>query len=433
MTTTLTAAADARPDAADAPVGRRVAYVTKSYPRFSETFIAREILAREAAGEEIVGIASLRRPRDGNFHSLISGIRATVTWLPEGTRSMALAWAAMAQVRTMLSARGRTVPEAALRALVEEEPDVAVQGMLLAQWALELDAEHLHSHFASVSGRTTRLAHLITGLPWTLTAHAKDIFHEDNDPDRLRDVLQDASTVVAVSDMTADHIRSVAPLARVVRVYNGLDLADAAAHTARAASRPDAGRPRIVSVGRLVEKKGLGDLVDAVATLLRDGHEVELHIAGDGPLRGALIAQVCERGIAAHVHFHGPMPQHEVMSLLATATAFAAPCVVASDGDRDGLPTVLLEAMSMGVPVVATPVAGIPEAVEHGVTGLLVGERDVAALSSALARIVTDDALAQRLSKAGRARIEERFDVADQARRLRDLTEGLAVATEAGR
>ncbi len=402
----------------------RVAYVAKSYPRFSETFIVREILARETAGEEIVGIASLRPPRDGNFHALISQVRAPVTWIPETGRSLERAWTALADVRARLRARGRDVPDEALRALVDEESDVAMQGMLLAQWALDRQADHLHSHFASVSGRTTRLAHLITGLPWTATAHAKDIFHEENDPARLRGVLETASTVVAVSDMTAAHIRAVAPRARVERIYNGLELS---LPWSAPSARPNGDTPRrVLSVGRMVAKKGLPDLVAAVAALRAQGRNVELLLAGDGPVRPALEQQVQALGMTEEIRFLGPLPQHEVMDLLRTGDVFAAPCVVAGDGDRDGLPTVLLEAMAVGVPVVSTPVAGIPEAVQDGVTGLLVGEHDVPALAAAVARVLDDRELAQRLSRAGRARIEDRFDVLDQGRRLRDLTSRLA-------
>lgn len=396
-----------------------IGYVVKSYPRFSETFIVREILARELAGDTI-SVASLRPPRDTRFHAMLGRVQAPVAWIPDTGRTLDRTWQALRDLR---GAGVRPSP-AAMDALLDEEPDVAAQGALLARWAVEQGVCHLHSHFASVSGRTARLAHHLTGLPWTLTAHAKDIFHHDNDPRRLLPVLQDADAVVAVSDMTTDWIRSLTPRARVRRIYNGLDLAEIAWTSPRH-------RPRtVVSVGRLVAKKGFDDLVSAVAVLRDQGVDVDLDLAGDGPLREALLAQVESLDLGDRVRLLGPMPQHEVMSLIGSAGCFAAPCVVAEDGDRDGLPTVVLESMALGTPVVATPVAGIPEAIDDETSGLIVGEHDVPALAAAIRRLLDEPDTRVRFAAAGRARVEERFDVNVQASQLRDLTRSVAQGRE---
>ena len=403
-------AAQPEPPVAPGPPGR-VGYVVKSYPRFSETFIVREILAREAAGEAIT-IASLRPPRDPRFHSALAQVQAPVAWIPHHHRTLEATWAAL---RTLREA-GVALTPTALEALFDEEPAVAAQGAQLAAWALEQGVCHLHSHFASVSGRTARLAHHLTGIPWTLTAHAKDIFHQDNDPARLVPVLTEVDAVVAVSDMTADWIRTLAPRARVRRIYNGLEVDEI-----RWSSPLH--RPRtIVSVGRLVEKKGLPDLLAAVALLRDRGVACTLELAGDGPVRPQLEELIDRLALRDRVALLGPLPQHDVLALIASGAVFAAPCVVASDGDRDGLPTVILESMALGTPVVATPVAGIPEAVEHGSSGLLVGERDVDALAAALEALLDDAEARVRYAVAARARIEERFDVVGQAAALRALT-----------
>lgn len=391
--------------------GGRVGYVVKSYPRFSETFIVREILAREAAGEQIT-IASLRPPRDPRFHAALAQVQAPVTWIPHTGRTLDPTWAAL---RSLREAGGQISPHA-LDALCDEEPAVAAQGVQLAAWAMEQGVSHLHSHFASVSGRTARLAHHLTGIPWTLTAHAKDIFHQDNDLRRLVPVLTDADTVVAVSDMTADWIRSLAPRARVERIYNGLEV-DQIPWTSPL-HRPR----RVVSVGRLVEKKGLPDLVQAIAVLRDRGVPVQLDLAGDGPVRPELEELIERLVLAEQVRLLGPLPQHEALDLVASGAVFVAPCVVATDGDRDGLPTVILESMALGTPVVATPVAGIPEALDHDVSGLLVPEHDVPALASAIERLLDDAHTRVRYAVAARARVEDRFAVTKQAAALRALT-----------
>ncbi|WP_369069176.1 glycosyltransferase [Kineococcus terrestris] len=410
-----------------APTAPRVGYVVKVYPRFSETFVVREVLAREAQGEDVV-VASLRPTTDTRFHALLARVAAPVTWLPEsGGRSSAALWTALR--------RAQDLPHltAALPHLLAEDVDVAAQAVHLAVWAREQRVTHLHAHFASLPGRTTRLAALLTGLPYTVTAHAKDLFVHGAGPDgpdgpvcpRVDAVLADAAAVVTVSDHNVAHLAARHPRARAVRVYNGLDLDELPWSEPRSA--PAAERV-VAAVGRLVPKKGFDVLLDAVALLRAAGDPVRLDLAGSGPEEAALRERARAAGLAGAVRFLGPQPQHAVVDLLRRSAVFAAPCVVAPDGDRDGLPTVLLEAMAVGTPVVSTPVTGIPEAVLDGVTGTLVPERDPAALAAALRRLLDDPALRRERSRAARRLVEERFDARDQAARLRALTAAPAVA-----
>lgn len=392
-----------------------VGYVLKRYPRFSETFIVNEIIARETRGTRIA-VASLRHPLDTRFHALLGRVQAPVTWIPSRPRSPQDMWDALAVLR----AAGRRPDAATVDALFTEDADVAVQAALVARWGLENEVTHLHAHFATIAGRTARLAARLLDVPWTVTAHAKDIFHQDNDPVRQRAVLTDADRVIAVSDMTAEWIMTLAPDAAVERVYNGMDL------VRFPWTSPRDRDPVVVTVGRLVEKKGIPDLVRAVARVRERGVPARLEIAGTGDQRDLIEATVDETGMREHTLLHGPLPQHEVQDLLRRAAVFAAPCVVASDGDRDGLPTVLLESMALGTPVVGTPVAGIPEAVEDDVTGALVGEHDVPALADALERYLTDPERRVRTSRAARQRIEEHFDVTDQAASLDRVTQEVA-------
>jgi colanic acid/amylovoran biosynthesis glycosyltransferase len=386
----------------------RVGYVLKRYPRLSETFIVQEILAREAAGEDIV-IASLRQAGDTRFHAAIADIRAPVTWVPELHDHACGLWDALAVANRELPRLRSVLPEL----LAMPAPDAA-QALEVARWAVRHGVTHLHAHFATMATAVARAASLLTGIPYSFTAHAKDIFHADVDSAALRTKLHDAHHVVTVSEYNAAwlHERFETAAARVHRVYNGVD------SEALPWTNPADRIPGVAFVGRLVEKKGVPDLVDAVAVLRERGEPVPLQLVGTGPFETVLREQVRRLDLDHLVRFHGPLPQAEVATLISHAAVLAAPCVHAADGDRDGLPTVLLEAMALGTPCVSTPVTGIPEAVEHGVTGLLVPERDAFALADAIATLVQDAALRVRLAVAARRRVEEVFDRRTQATEL---------------
>lgn len=398
----------------------RIGYVLKCYPRFSETFIVREIIAREAAGDEIM-VASLRAPRDPRFHSMLAQVQAPVTWIPHDSRGLGRMWSALKRLTEL----GVAPSGAAMRTLIDEDADVAAQAVLVAVWAVENRITHLHAHFATVAGRTARLAAALTGLPWTVTAHAKDIFHVEYDPHRREQVINGADTVVAVSDSTADHLRRTFPASRVRRVYNGVEVGELASREVTAdASTVDA--PHIAAVGRLVAKKGWPVLLDAIALLRDEGMPVRTTLVGSGPLEAELREQCDALGLGDLVHLSGPLPQHDVLDLVASSTVFAAPCIISPDGDRDGLPTVLLESMAVGTAVVSTPVSGVSEAVFDGRTGLMAEPGDPRTLADALRRMIDDDELRARLVEDARAHVTRRFDVDVQARNLQELTSELA-------
>ncbi|MGL5009611.1 MAG: glycosyltransferase, partial [Paracoccaceae bacterium] len=209
-----------------------------------------------------------------------------------------------------------------------------------------------------------------------------------------------------VSDYNAAHLRTLCPEAagRIHRLYNGIDLT---LFTPTEAPVPG----RILAVGRLVEKKGFGVLVDACAILRDRGVGFDCRIIGDGPLQEALAAQIGTLGLAAKVRLVGQMPQERLAGELGTAAVATLPCVVTPDGDRDGLPTVLLEAMGMAIPVVTTTVTGGPDIVAHGETGLLCPPNDPAALADALATLLADPFRARAMGAAARLRAERLFDL----------------------
>ena len=394
--------------------GPKVGYVLKVYPRFSETFIVNEVLAHERAGCTLE-LFSLRSPVNGRFHPDIGEVRAPVTYLPSSGIRAAHLLAALREEASRSAAAAAGVAEL-LADPDAAEPRDALQALALAEEVRARGVEHLHAHFASAAAQVARLAARLAGITYSITAHAKDIFHEEVDAAMLERRLADARGVVTVSDFNVEHLREVAPSAEHVhRVYNGLNLR-------RFAFAPPSGRPRrIVAVGRLVEKKGFGDLVEACAIMARAGRAVRCQIVGDGPMEPQLRARIAEHGLQERVELLGPRAQDEVRDIVQGAAVMAAPCVIGADGNRDGLPTVLLEALALGTPSVSTDVTGIPELVRHEETGLIVGQHDAHGLADALGRLLDDHALAGRLAHAGRALIEEAFDVDANAARVRDL------------
>jgi glycosyltransferase involved in cell wall biosynthesis len=395
----------------------RVAYVLKMYPRFSETFILNELLELERQGVEL-HVFSLKRPNDGVAHADVGRLAASVTYLPQTLPGLVAAqWRALFQQPLLLL---RVLARAVRRPRKSSIKHVLQAGVVAS--ALTAGRfDHIHAHFASGATSVARHASLMTGVPYSFTAHAKDIFLHTVRPLDIRRKLKDARFAVTVSDFNVDHLAPLATASRVVRIYNGLDL-DRFYRNGAQRDNP----PLVLAVGRLIEKKGFEDLVRASADLARGGSRFRCSIVGDGALEGRLRGLVAELGVGGFVDLAGRLPRERLLELYPRASVFAAPCVVGGDGDRDGLPTVLIEAMALGVPVVATPVTGIPELVEDGVTGLLVPERDQAALAAAIEKLLADEALAQRLTAAARNRVEEYFDLRRNVGLLRKLFEELA-------
>jgi glycosyltransferase involved in cell wall biosynthesis len=388
----------------------RVGYVVKRFPRYSETFVVTEVLAHEAAGWE-VEIFSLRPPNDTHFQDLLAGVRAPVRYVPEATRADGF-WAALQEAGELLPGTWSTLPDA--RGELAED---VYQAVLLAMEVHRRGLDHLHAHFATLAVTVARLAARLAGVPYTFTAHAKDIFHEAVQPADLRRKMEDAAAVVTVSDFNLEYLRRTygSSARRVRRLYNGLDLERFPFREPR--NRP----PHVVAVGRLVEKKGFGVLLDAAARLAARGVGFSLELIGAGELERHLRQRIDELGLGACVRLLGPRPQAEIARAVAEAAAFAAPCVVANDGDRDGLPTTLLEAMALGTPCVSTDVTGVPEVVCHGETGLLVPQNDPVALADALERLLADGSLRVELARQARRQIEREFDARVNSARLRRM------------
>jgi len=386
-------------------------YVLKMFPRFSETFILSEILELERRGRRI-HVVSLTRPDDGRFHADVSRVRAAVGYLPDHLRCAPLRFAA-AHLRVATRA-----PGAYLHTLMQtlrhrgETWRAFVCAPLVAEALVAAGCRRIHAHFANLPAITAMFASTLCGLPYSFTAHAKDIFLHDRSEALLRDLMRGASRVITVSDFNHDYLRRVAgPVdvnGRLIRIYNGIDLEQ----VRPAAELGSAGEPPLIlAVGRLVEKKGFADLIDACAILRLRRVPFRCRIVGKGPLADELAACVRRHDLGSRVELVGPEPRESVMRSLERAALLAVPCVIGRDGNRDGLPTVILEAMAAGRPVVATAVTGIPEAVLDGTTGRVVEPGDTTAFVEALRELLLDDVRRARMGRSARRHAERLFDL----------------------
>jgi glycosyltransferase involved in cell wall biosynthesis len=396
-----------------------VAFLLKGYPRLSETFVAQEVLALERLGLDI-RIVSLRRPTDKKRHPAHREIRAPVTYLPEYLYREPLR-----VLRAWRSARRRPGYPAARQAWLEDlrrdpTPNRGRrfgQALVLAE---ELPAEvgALHAHFLHTPASVARYAAMITGLPWSFSAHAKDIW---TTPDwEKREKLRHARWGVTCTAAGAAHLRALAPEADLELVYHGLDLSRFPPPQHRAPARDGAQLEepiRLLSVGRMVEKKGTDVLIEALARL--PAHlQWRLDHVGGGPLSAAMKRLAERRGIAARIHWLGPMSQDEVLERYRAADLFVLASRIAADGDRDGLPNVLMEAQSQGLAVIASDLPAIGELVADGATGRLVPPEDPEALARAMAELIGDRGLRARLGAAGQERARGQFSMAAGIDRL---------------
>ena len=424
---------------------RTVAYVMNGFPRLSETFIAHEIHQLERLGLEL-SLYSVKDEREPMVHPVVGAIRAPLCYLPPATSlsgttlarwlgdNLGGFWRAHAQVAARhplrwagalgsalaLAWRHRTRDEQGhtrLRKVFIKE--FLQAGAIAADVMRHGNVGHLHGHFCHGVATITWLASRMTGISYSFTAHAKDIYQADLNPGTLLERKMDGARFVATCTCAnAQVLRARHPRpCEVHAIYHGLDT-DWFAPPAREAVTP----PLILSVGRFVEKKGFDQLIEACARLRDVGVAFGCVIIGErGSAYQAILRLIEERGLGDQVQLRSAVTQDSLRAIYARAHVFALPCQVMEDGDRDGFPNVLAESMAMGVPVVSTRISGIPELIDDGVHGLLVEPRDPAGLAEALKRVLQDNALHARLAQGGRQRICERFDSRRTTLALRDL------------
>ena len=400
----------------------RIGFVLKTYPKLSETFILGEILGLEKLGLPL-HILSLQRPTDAISHAAIASVQAAVSYVLAPSLGCALR---LAYEQLCLAASSpRRYAQALLFAFSRaEEGGFAqlLQAGTLALAARRAGIEHLHAHFASEPAAVAELAHKLTGMSYSISAHAKDIYLSP--PEVLAPKLAGASFTVTCTEYNRRHLASLAGAGtRVLRMYHGVDIDRFRPANVRPHSQP----PLILSVGRLREKKGFATLIEACSCLVDQGVRFQCQIVGYGPDAAKLQAMIDERGLAPLVTLARKLTHEQLIERYQAASVFALPCQIAADGDRDGIPNVLLEAMATQLPIVSTPVSGIPEVVEHGISGLLVPPEEPSALAASIATLIADPDLRARLGRAGRALVAQRFSSDANLELLRDL---LKSATE---
>ncbi len=385
-----------------------LAYVFERFPKFSQTFCYREIV--ELSRQSIQpAIFSLRRPDFGPETTWDPAIISTVHQLPEGDAFARLA-----------NEAATSLPKPMRRTLHEwrGKPDSLRlhQATYIGTHLQKLGVRHVHTHFAGMAARTAFWIKKFFGIDYSVTVHANDIFVPANFEIGLSKILSAASAVIAVSDFAANQLRERLPenAGRVHRIYNGIDCAQ---------FKPSQFEPPpfILSIGRLISKKGFDALIDACALLRQRGHGFRCEIIGEGPLVGELQARIHRQDLREHVHLAGPKTQAEIAAHLSKATVLALPCRIDPDGAMDNLPTVVMEAMASALPVISTNIGGISEMVRDGETGLLVAQNDPAATADALSRLINDIELARSFGGRGRKRAEEIFSIEKNVRALRQI------------
>jgi colanic acid/amylovoran biosynthesis glycosyltransferase len=394
----------------------RLLYVVSLFPCWSETFIVREIAALIAAGAD-VRILSLKAPSEKLVHPeaerLLPRVRHPLSPRPAALRRAA---ALFAHPR-LLSSLARALGRALVRHPIELAKSLEAVARAVEQldWIRQFDPDVIHAHWASYPSTAALALGRLLGKPFGFTGHAHDIFRHDH---LLREKIESAAVPVTISRYNVDWLAEhVTPRARdrLNVIHCGVDLP----------SFPfqDDGREEdlIVTVARLSPIKGLDVLVDALVELKRQGRRFRCQVIGEGPHRSDLQARLDRQGLSELVALVGARRQSDVQAALRAATIFALPSLIAPNGDRDGIPVSLMEAMAAGAPVVSTRVSGIPELIEDEREGLLVSSRDWRALAETLARLFDDAALRRRLAVAARAKIEREFDAAREANKLLEL------------
>ncbi|CAG7856442.1 colanic acid/amylovoran biosynthesis glycosyltransferase [biofilm metagenome] len=414
----------------------QIGYILKGYPRTSETFITNEIRLLEKMGINLA-IFSVKKLEGQKNHAMVKDIKAPVDYLPQAdplSETRFTRWIVDNLPKFSASHKQliRKKPLAYLKVLAEclvmsiqyrnsffEWPrEVFVKEFLqagyIANSAMEAgQIQHFHAHFCHGSTTIAMFASRMSGIPFSFTAHAKDIYLKSLNPGKLLQLkMQRAEFLVTCTGANEDHLQRMAPEGtKIHRIYHGLDTQLFSVDGRDSTATGEGDIPVVLSVGRLVEKKGFDYLIKACALLKEKGHRFRCQIVGGGDeYTTVLTSLINELGLQDTVVLHGAVTQEELRDIYQQATLFALPCLVVGNGDRDGIPNVLVEAMSMQVPVISTDISGIPELIDNNINGLLVPEKNAEAMADAIEKLLVNPALRQQLSEAGRARVCKDFD-----------------------
>jgi glycosyltransferase involved in cell wall biosynthesis len=422
-----------------------VGYVMMAYARVDDAFITNEIYLLERMGLKL-HLFSVKQPMDDAIrHASVEQIRAKVTCLPDLTagRKQRLLWRHLraywrSHARLLARRPGRYIGTLLFalglyfryrfplrpRRVTEEQflVDFLRAGPVASEVLDSPWIRHLHGHFCHASTTVTMMASRLTGVPFSFTAHAKDIYLRKFNPgDLLQQKMRGAAFVVTCTEVNRMHLQRLCPEGTSVhRIYHGIDTAIFAPRAPRESR--NGGVPRILAVGRFVEKKGFPYLVRACGALKEKGYAFRCDIIGRADRDSDTVRRlIAESKLEDTVFVSGAVTHGELRKLYEQCTIFCLPCIVARDGDRDGIPNVLVEAMAMGLPVVSTAISAIPELIHDGTNGSLVPEKDVPALALALERLLGDADLRRTLGDAAQETVRGSFDAERTTSALRDL------------
>ena len=384
------------------------AYLFERFPSFGQTFCYREVaeLYRQGITPPIF---SIRNPKDEPPQDWDTRIVRDVHYLPEEKELLE---------EVQRASKKRRLSPAIIAALDEwgRRTDFLrlYQAVYVGLRLQDLGIDHVHAHFAGMAARTAFWIAKFFPITFSFTAHANDIFAPRNFEIGLEKLIQTARLIITETDYSEKFLRERFPehADRIHRIYNGLNLAEFG--HANFSSDP----PMIVAIGRLIPKKGFANLIRACALLVEHGRPFRCEIFGDGPLESQLRGQVEELGLQEFVQLPGPKPQHELRERLARASVFVLPSVPEAEGGMDNLPTVIMEAMATGLPVVSTRIGGIPEMVIDNETGFLMRPDDPVALADAIEKVINDRSLGQKLGQAGHGRAQKLFSIEKNVRDL---------------
>lgn len=402
------------------PLPRR-AYVMSQFPEFCETFILNEMVELGKRGVAFQ-IFSLKPCRDTNFQPGARELMEKCTFYAPPLYHPAI-WGALLRILTVHPVRFFSTLFLALKARRGSTETflktlyVFIQAPWFARRAQGNNLGHIHGHWASIPSSGALFIARLAGLPFSLTAHAYDIFI---DRTLLREKIEAARYLVTCTHYNRDFLLSqypeVAP-GKVETVYHGvnLDVFDEPHDVAKEENI-------LLSVGRLCDTKGFPDLVEACALLEQKGLDFHCVIVGEGYMRPALEEAIARHRLEGRVTITGLLPQEQVKDWYRKARLFVLPCVITERGDRDGLPNVVVEAMTMGLPVVATDVSALSEAVEDGKTGKLTPARNPQALAETIEELWQDEGKRRAMGEAGRQKARDCFGLTPNMEKLAALT-----------
>ena len=399
-------------------LNKTVGYILKKFPVLSETFILNELLELESLGVPL-HIFSLERPNDPRFHEDLPKLKSSISYAPDYSDVNSL-WKHITQAANYY---GSSYKRTLTYVLKCGKPGLLwrfFQCCYIANLAKRFQVGHLHAHFATRPASVAFLTSMVTDIPYSFSAHAMDIFKNHLNLNSLRKKIRKARFVVTVSNYNQTYLSKIAgrEVGNIVRIYNGIKLDHFA---------PDGPTGRqtftFLCVARLVEKKGHRILIEACNILRNKGLGFECRLVGKGKLRSPIHKFIKEKKLGDYVKLLGPHSQNEVITRYHEAHAYVLPCIVGPDGNRDGLPVSIVEALASGLPVITTPMTGNTEVVNDGHNGLLVPGNDAEALAVAMQKLIRDKELYQHLKKNSTASVKSDFDIHNTIKALRDLFE----------